>query len=208
MSSGSSVTTLMSSFPQGLMSACRLFETLDTKARRVTLPSGRHCIMSDTVGFISDLPHQLINAFRATLEEVLQADVLLHILDAANPAVQDQHRTVIGVLMQLGLSSQMLQDRVVEVWNKVDLLHQTQASHGLVMKLKSEQARAPEHSGTASSMGREDDNGAVTGSETIPVPMRSIPVNAVPLSVLNGIGMQDLLRMLDDKLAAKQTSPC
>ena len=184
-------------------SACRLFETLDTKARRVTLPSGRHCIMSDTVGFISDLPHQLINAFRATLEEVLQADVLLHVLDAANPAVQDQHRTVIGVLKQLGLSSQMLQDRVVEVWNKVDLLHQTQASHGLVMKLQSEQARASENPGTASSEGSEDDNGA----ELLPVAMRPIPVNAVPVSVLEGVGMQDLLRTLDNKLAAKQPSP-
>ena len=179
---------------------------MDTKARRVTLPSGRHCIMSDTVGFISDLPHQLVNAFRATLEEVLQADVLLHVLDAANPAVEDQHATVLGVLQQLGLGRQALQGKVVEVWNKVDLLQQTQGA-GVATKLASLPPEALQHAGQPPDT--ELDLASSQGDSAMlqPVPhTRLAPADAVPISVVQGQGLQELLQRLDAKLAAMQQS--
>ncbi|KAL3161798.1 hypothetical protein ABBQ38_008890 [Trebouxia sp. C0009 RCD-2024] len=100
----------------------RLFATLDPALRRVHLPSGREAILSDTVGFISDLPHQLVNAFKATLEEVCEADLLLHVLDASSPDVQQQRSAVLQVLRDLGISEARLQNSLVEVWNKTDLL--------------------------------------------------------------------------------------
>ncbi|PSC73950.1 GTP-binding chloroplastic [Micractinium conductrix] len=101
----------------------RLFATLDPTLRRVMLPrSGKDAILSDTVGFISNLPTQLIEAFRATLEEVTEADLLLHVLDVSSPQVLAQRQAVLHVLRELGLTQQQLEERVVEVWNKMDQL--------------------------------------------------------------------------------------
>ncbi|KAI3424852.1 hypothetical protein D9Q98_008236 [Chlorella vulgaris] len=103
----------------------RLFATLDPKLRRVLLPgSGRDVILSDTVGFISGLPTQLVEAFQATLEEVTEADLLLHVLDTSSPQVLEQRQAVISVLRELGMSEERLRDGVLEIWNKVDLLAQ------------------------------------------------------------------------------------
>jgi GTPase len=98
-----------------------LFATLDPTLRTVKLPNGRPAIMSDTVGFISDLPHELVEAFRATLEEVQEADVVLHVRDVANPDSEAQARDVQTVLAELGVTFDEGKT-VVEVWNKVDLL--------------------------------------------------------------------------------------
>lgn len=99
-----------------------LFATLDPAMRRLKLPSGRIVILSDTVGFISDLPHELIMAFRATLEEVLQADVIIHVRDASNPNAKEQKQDVLKVLENLGLQHMETDQRYIEVLNKVDLL--------------------------------------------------------------------------------------
>jgi len=104
-----------------------LFATLDTTMRRLKLPSGREAILSDTVGFISDLPHELIMAFRATLEEVLEADVVVQVLDSANPDWKQQRSDVLDVLHQLGLEKIEYQDNYLEVYNKCDLLSEEQA---------------------------------------------------------------------------------
>ncbi|KAL4437274.1 hypothetical protein ABPG75_004413 [Micractinium tetrahymenae] len=107
----------------GVVAEDRLFATLDPTLRRVQLPgAGRDVILSDTVGFISDLPHQLVEAFKATLEEVTEADLLLHVLDASSPQVLAQRGAVLGVLRELGLGQRELEDKVVECWNKTDLL--------------------------------------------------------------------------------------
>lgn len=98
-----------------------LFATLDPTLRTVKLPDGRPAIMSDTVGFISDLPHELVEAFRATLEEVQEADVVLHVRDVANPDSEAQARDVETVLSELGVTLDSGKI-VVEVWNKIDLL--------------------------------------------------------------------------------------
>jgi GTP-binding protein HflX len=97
-----------------------LFATLDTTQRLVHLPDGRPAILSDTVGFISDLPHELIEAFRATLEELQSADVVLHVRDIADPETAAQAADVEAVLKQLEFAPD--DPRIVEVWNKLDLL--------------------------------------------------------------------------------------
>jgi GTP-binding protein HflX len=97
-----------------------LFATLDPTLRTVALPGGRPAILSDTVGFISDLPHELVDAFRATLEEVQEADVVLHVRDISSEETEAQAEDVRKVLKQLdaGQDGQTL----IEVWNKIDLL--------------------------------------------------------------------------------------
>lgn len=99
-----------------------LFATLDPTMRRVKLPSGREVILSDTVGFISDLPHELIMAFRATLEEVLEADIIVHVRDIANPDTQEQKKDVLDVLANLGLKDIREKENYIELLNKADLL--------------------------------------------------------------------------------------
>lgn len=96
-----------------------LFATLDPTMRAITLPGGQKIILSDTVGFISDLPTTLIAAFRATLEEVLEADIVLHVRDISHPESAAQAGDVAAVLTELGLDPAR---PLIEVWNKLDLL--------------------------------------------------------------------------------------
>lgn len=100
-----------------------LFATLDTTMRRIKLPSGREIILSDTVGFISDLPHELIMSFRATLEEVLAADIVVHVRDIANENTLEQKKDVLSVLTDLGLKDIESKENYIEVQNKIDLLN-------------------------------------------------------------------------------------
>jgi len=96
-----------------------LFATLDPTMRAVVLPGGLAVILSDTVGFISDLPTQLVAAFRATLEEVLEADLILHVRDIAHPETEAQAEDVETILTELGVGQDVAR---IEVWNKIDLL--------------------------------------------------------------------------------------
>jgi GTP-binding protein HflX len=98
-----------------------LFATLDPTMRAMPLAGGRRAILSDTVGFISDLPHQLVAAFRATLEEVLEADLILHVRDIAHPESEGQAENVRAILAELGVDASE-QAKMIEVWNKVDKL--------------------------------------------------------------------------------------
>ena len=94
-----------------------LFATLDPTMRAVKLATGREVILSDTVGFISDLPTELVAAFRATLEEVLSADVIVHVRDISHPETEEQRADVLAILESLGVG----EDRaIIEVWNKID----------------------------------------------------------------------------------------
>ena len=98
-----------------------LFATLDTTQRTIRLPQGRPAIVADTVGFISDLPHELVESFRATLEEVGEADLILHVRDIASPDTEAQAKDVEEVLKQIEIPEGKTR-RVLEVWNKTDLL--------------------------------------------------------------------------------------
>ncbi len=102
-----------------------LFATLDPTMRGITLPSGRTAILSDTVGFVSDLPTDLIAAFRATLEEVVEADVVVHVRDISHPDSEAQANDVEGVLKDLGMNGDGSRP-MLEVLNKIDLLDEEQ----------------------------------------------------------------------------------
>jgi GTP-binding protein HflX len=107
-----------------VLSADMLFATLDPTLRAVDLPHGARVILSDTVGFISDLPTMLIAAFRATLEEVIEADVILHVRDVSHDDAEAQLADVENILRQLGIDPQNTSDKrsLIEVWNKIDRL--------------------------------------------------------------------------------------
>ncbi len=105
----------------GVQATDLLFATLDPTMRAVRLPSGRQAVFSDTVGFISDLPHQLVAAFRATLEEVVNADLVLHVRDTSHPNADHHAESVADILDKLNVGASESQT-LVQVWNKIDLL--------------------------------------------------------------------------------------
>ena len=106
----------------GVVAKDLLFATLDPTMRQLNLPGGTKVILSDTVGFISNLPTHLVAAFRATLEEVVEADLILHVRDIADPDTAAQAKDVMTIMGQLGLDDGESQDRIMEIWNKIDLL--------------------------------------------------------------------------------------
>ncbi len=105
----------------GVMAKDMLFATLDPTHRRLELPGGGQCLLVDSVGFIADLPTELIEAFKATLEEVESADLVLHVRDLSHPNTGAQRRDVLGILHEL-IGEQACNTRVLEVGNKIDCL--------------------------------------------------------------------------------------
>ncbi len=103
----------------------RLFATLDPLLRRLTLPNGLGIVLSDTVGFVRKLPHDIVAAFRATLEEVREANLLLHVIDVSNPHWREQAAAVADVLKELEVQNTPL----IEVYNKIDLLGGAESLH-------------------------------------------------------------------------------
>jgi GTP-binding protein HflX len=153
----------------------QLFATLDPTMRVLRLPSGRRVILSDTVGFISELPTELVAAFRATLEEVAEADVILHIRDAAHPDTLAQRADVLAVLAGMAADGMLEPDwqrRLIEVENKADLL---------------EDAAPP----------REDD--AAPPRDHVTAPPRE---GVVRVSAITGKGLADLQAAIDHRIAA------
>jgi len=106
----------------GVLASSKMFATLDPTLRSITLPSKRKVLLSDTVGFIRNLPHTLVTSFRATLEEVQRASLILHVSDATSPNADEQHQQVEKVLGEL----ESLEKPTIRVLNKIDLLSQTQ----------------------------------------------------------------------------------
>ncbi|GAC1042166.1 GTPase HflX [Rhizobium sp. No.120] len=117
----------------GVLAEDMLFATLDPTLRRMKLPHGRTVILSDTVGFISDLPTHLVAAFRATLEEVLEADLILHVRDLSDDDNQAQSADVMRILGDLGIGEAEGAERILEVWNKIDRL-EPEAHDAIVQK--------------------------------------------------------------------------
>jgi GTPase len=119
-------STLLNSLTEGdALAADKLFATLDPISRRLRFPREREVVITDTVGFIRDLPKELIAAFRATLEEMADADLLVHVVDASDPDRDAQIRAVEGILVDLGLGDK---PRIL-VWNKADQLDEPDADH-------------------------------------------------------------------------------
>jgi GTPase len=109
----------------GVLESARMFATLDPKLRQLQLPSRRKILLSDTVGFIRNLPHTLVTSFRATLEEVERAEILLHVQDASSPMREEQKIQVKKVLAELGVSAKP----VIQVLNKTDLIPLRELAH-------------------------------------------------------------------------------
>ncbi len=143
----------------GVLESSRMFATLDPKLKQMQLPSRRKILLSDTVGFIRNLPHTLVTSFRATLEEVERAEVLLHVRDASSPLAAEQKEQVERVLAELDVEGKP----VIEVLNKVDLLGEEER-------------------------GRLVHSGSRDGSA------------GVPVSGLQGSGLDELLAAIDQKL--------
>ena len=108
-----------------VLAADKLFATLDPTTRQLSLPDGRTLLLTDTVGFIRRLPHRLVEAFKATLEEVVVADFLIHLLDASNPNVDHHHATTLAVLDELGAADRPM----ITVFNKIDVLDANTLAH-------------------------------------------------------------------------------
>jgi len=145
----------------------QLFATLDPTMRQMTLPSGRPAILSDTVGFVADLPTDLVAAFRATLEEVRTADLVIHVRDVAHPETEAQRQDVLAVLSDLGMAELVDEGRLLEFWNKRDLLSPEESDRMIA----------------AASRGTD----VVFGSAA------------------TGLGMNEALAGVDERLAAEQT---
>jgi len=108
----------------------QLFATLDPRSRRLVLPNRQTVVLTDTVGFIRRLPHTLVASFRATLEEVVEADILLHVVDVSSPELDDQIRAVLAVLHEIGAADKP----TITVFNKADLLENRAAADPLVRR--------------------------------------------------------------------------
>lgn len=171
-------STLFNSLTEArVMAEDLLFATLDPTMRSIDLPSGIRVILSDTVGFISELPTQLVAAFRATLEEVLEADVIVHVRDASHEDTDAQRSDVIAVLAELGIGEED-ERPVIEALNKVDLLD-------------------AEDRATVEAIARASQTGE---AGTITAPVRTA------LSAQTGEGVGDLLDLIEETLtAAHQT---
>ena len=107
------------------------------------LPSGRSALFSDTVGFLTDLPPQLIAAFKSTLEEVNHADLLLHVVDASSPYRAEQRRTVLHILRDIGVPEHRLRSRLIEVHNKADSLPPEASAEGAEEEEEEEEGGKP-----------------------------------------------------------------
>jgi len=142
-----------------------LFATLDPTMRQISLPGVDKTILSDTVGFVSDLPTQLVAAFRATLEEVTAADIILHVRDIAHPDTEAQRADVLAVLAEIGVGPETGEGApIIEVWNKLDALD-------------------PEaHETVLATAARDED--------------------VVAISALTGEGIEDLRRLVSERLMA------
>ena len=156
-----------------------LFATLDPSMRGIKLPSGRQVILSDTVGFISDLPTHLVDAFRATLEEVQLADIILHVRDITHPEARLQKESVESILADLGIDQD--DARLIEVMNKSDLLDEGERRN--LRDYATRQSWDSKHALQLEGLNQEARGGAVA------------------LSALTGEGIDDLLSLLDEHLA-------
>lgn len=198
----------------------RMFATVDPKVRSVILPSGKKVLFSDTVGFISDLPVQLVEAFHATLEEVVEADLLVHVLDSSAPNRDEQRESVLQVLQQIGVSEKKLQN-MIEVWNKIDLAGDEPGVEESEKDMDDNsdgwlynKDEVNWDDGTASFVGwkvLEDQpkdaftlsGGTKSGSKSRP---QHQPENTphVKTSAISKVGLQELLDLIDDKLKTEK----
>lgn len=200
----------------------KLFATLDPRSRSVILPSGQSVILSDTVGFIADLPVQLVEAFHATLEEVAEADFLLHVIDSSAPNAEEQRLAVLKVLESIGVSKEKIRHCMIEVWNKVDLAVESSfkseslklngvesAGCRLIPMTDASEASDDEeksHQVVIDSRESAEDSEGEDASENLSLSWCSNGIPRIGTSAVEGIGLKDLLQLLDKKLGTTPES--
>ena len=174
----------------GVIADAKMFATLDPTVRHIALPSKRRALMSDTVGFIRNLPTTLINAFRATLEEVTEAELLLHVVDASSPHAAQHTAHVIATLHEIGAEA----TPQILVLNKTDRLTGDTGASTLAQRILGHVGLAP----LSPDLVKGDPEGGArpTGAKGA----SSVPVNAVAISAQAGIGLDALLRKIDETL--------
>ncbi|MED6169399.1 hypothetical protein PIB30_021037 [Stylosanthes scabra] len=233
------------SFGKGLatVAVVGLFATVDPRLRSAVLPSGRKVLFSDTVGFISDLPIQLVEAFHATLEEVVEADLLVHVVDSSAPNLDEHRSTVFQVLQQIGVSEEKLLN-MIEVWNKIDIEEEGTDADEADKCLEDEEpdinseaadsetdvceqprgeCEATEEQGNYSDGWLYDEDTIVDESDfcspsneddqqnELPNKDKSTEIDSligqngphVKTSAVTGVGLQELLELIDEKLSAQ-----
>ncbi|KAG9440669.1 hypothetical protein H6P81_020834 [Aristolochia fimbriata] len=232
-------STLVSALSDAdLYSDDRLFATVDPRLRSVVLPSGKKVLLSDTVGFISDLPVQLVEAFHATLEEVVEADLLVHVLDSSAFNLEEQRSSVLQVLQQIGVSEEKIQN-MIEVWNKIDLI-QNGGEDGEVGSSREEEEDLDEDDANEINLSDADGN-AELSELSVMEPLaeddaatelsqqkkaidhqsenscndsniveetssgQSHDVKRMETSAITGVGLQELLYLIDEKLNTKKS---
>jgi GTP-binding protein HflX len=164
----------------GVLADAKMFATLDPTVRHVTLPSKRKVLFSDTVGFIRNLPTTLVNAFRATLEEVVEADLLLHVVDASSPHAAEHTAHVLTTLQEIGAEA----TPQILVLNKVDLIPGMKDAAAMARRIVLE-------------------SGLASGQEP-----QHVPAASVAISAISGEGLDALLQKIDDILALDPVHPC
>jgi GTPase len=164
----------------GVLADSKMFATLDPTVRHVTLPSRRKVLFSDTVGFIRNLPTTLVKAFRATLEEVVEAQLLLHVVDASSPQAQEHTAHVLATLQEIGAG----ETPQILVLNKVDLIPNPPDAASLARRLVFE---------------------AGLSTEQMPEPHLA---GAVTISAQTGEGFDALLKKIDESLGLDPVKPC
>lgn len=179
-----------------------LFATLDTTMRGMQLPSGRKVILSDTVGFISDLPHQLVAAFRATLEEIFEAAVILHVRDFSSPDSDAEKADVHSVLTDIGLEPET-DPRLIEVLNKIDLLPEDEQAKQLARS-----ARHPHISAVSAVTGAGLDDlkekiDVILGANDVTVDLKIDVTDGKTIAWL--YDHAHVLERLDDETSARMT---
>ena len=162
----------------------KLFATLDPTTRKLNLAKNRQVLISDTVGFISNLPHGLVNAFKSTLEEVQKADLILLVVDAGDPQSENQYKTCLKVLEEIGAS----QTPHLTVLNKMDRISVDAADE------ETSETDNSQTTGTSESSGAFADNAIILSNLA-----RNFP-DAVKISVRTGEGLEDLKKAIEAKL--------
>jgi GTP-binding protein HflX len=174
-----------------VLSSSRMFATLDPKLRAIELPSRRRVLLSDTVGFIRNLPHTLVTSFRATLEEVAQAELLLHVRDAASTYGEEQKSQVEKVLGEL----ESLSKPRIEILNKIDLLPEDERA--ILLSRTNPGPKVKSAHGTAGLPHPSSVLGSKGGSAKLAIGGENVPV---ALSALTGEGIPALLTAIDAAL--------
>ena len=186
----------------GVLADAKMFATLDPTVRHITLPSRRQVLLSDTVGFIRNLPTTLVEAFRATLEEVVEAELLLHVVDLSSPAAAEHTGHVLATLAEIGAA----ETPQILVLNKADLLGS--GAHNGLAPVRADDSNSVAQHEPSPGPGISEGVDALTLARRILADPEHQPAGAVAVSARTGEGVEELLEKIDSTLALDPVEAC